>query len=231
MKKFAAMTVFAVSSLLASSLAQADTLGVNAGIDFWSTSHNGESVKKDGSTYNPDFGTNFRPGVYIALEHPIPLIPNVMFRYQNLDTSGKANGTNITSDQKMYDGVLYYQLFDNPAFGFDYGLNIKHFQGTVSGIGASKDYTKTMPTLYLAANINIPMTGIQVFGNTSNVSFDGTRISDSEIGVSYDFLPLVVSTLQLRAGYRVLDMRLKDVENMNLEQTAQGWFMGIGAHF
>ncbi|MFM2477541.1 TIGR04219 family outer membrane beta-barrel protein [Celerinatantimonas sp. MCCC 1A17872] len=231
MKKFAALTILALAGMFGSTVAQADTLGLHAGVDFWNTTHNGESVKKDGTTYHPDYDTNIRPGFYVAFEHPIPMVPNVMLRYQDLDTDGSSGGTHITSDQQMYDGVFYYQLFDNTAFGLDYGLNIKHFEGTIHGAGSSKDYTKTIPTVYLAANVNLPMTGVQIFGNTSLMHFDGDHVADTEVGISYDVLPMVVTDLQLRAGYRILDMDLDDADGMDLKQTAQGWFMGVGLHF
>ncbi|CAG9000007.1 MAG: hypothetical protein CENE_01996 [Candidatus Celerinatantimonas neptuna] len=231
MKKFAAITVLAASSLLATSMAQADTLGLKAGVDYWNTHSSNESVKKDSTTYNPDYNSQFRPGFFVAVEHPIPLIPNFMLRYQDVDTDGNDGSTHINNDQRMYDAVLYYQAFDNPAFGIDYGMNLKYFDGTIQGIGNSRDYTKTMPTLYLAANVNIPMTGVELFGNTSNMRFDGTRITDTQVGISYDILPLAVTSIQVRAGYRYMKNRLKDADSMNIEQKTQGWFLGLGVHF
>ncbi|MFM2482174.1 TIGR04219 family outer membrane beta-barrel protein [Celerinatantimonas sp. YJH-8] len=229
MKKFAAIAVLATSSVLASVSAHADTLGARAGIDFWNMNSNSASVKMSGTTYHPDYDTKFRPGFYASVEHPIPLLPNFMVRYQDLDTSGHTGSVGVDSDLNMYDAVFYYQLFDNPAFGFDYGVNIKYFDGTAHVSGVSKDYSQAIPTLYLAANVNIPMTGLEIFGNTSNMHFDGNHVSDSQIGISYDVLPMVVASLQLRAGYRYLDTKFDD-SGVKVDNTTQGWFLGLGMH-
>lgn len=228
MKKIAAITLLAASSILSTQLAQADTLGLKAGVDLWNANPSSASVSNDGANASPDYGTHLRPGLYVAFEHPAPLIPNVMLRYQDVD----AKGSGVTSDQEMYDGVLYYQLFDNPLFGIDYGVNVKYFKGTVSGVGSRQDYSKTIPTGYLAGNVNLPSTGLEVFGNTSMMKFNSNRVVDTQVGLSYDLASIVMTDIQLRAGYRVLNTKLHDVSGgMNVSQNTRGWFMGVGLHF
>lgn len=229
MKKLAKIALLA-AGMMTSISAQADILGAKVGVDYWNMHNNSASVHQGGATAHPDFDTKFRPGFYAEVEHPIPLIPNVMVRYQDLDTSGDDEGYRVQSDLKMYDGILYYQLFDNPLFGIDYGLNVKYFDGKAYSGGRSRSYSQVIPTIYLAGNVNLPLTGLQLFGNTSNMRFNGNHVSDSQVGLSYDLLPMVLTSMEVRAGYRYLDMKFDD-SGVKLDTESQGWFMGVGLDF
>ncbi len=191
--------------------AMADFLGVYAGVDYRTTAtsyNNIESAFED---------TNNLSG-YIAVEHFIPLIPNAKLKYSDLSTEYVLSTGEPSSS--ALNGILYYQLFDNDLFEFDFGLaytDVENIIGETAQLGQA----------YGAAKIHVPGVGMHAFTEVIAGTVTDDKATDAEIGLAYTFNPdSIVLNFSVRAGYRYQEMVINDFTQEN-----KGLFAGIEAHF
>ncbi|MCP5077923.1 MAG: TIGR04219 family outer membrane beta-barrel protein [Psychromonas sp.] len=191
--------------------AMADFLGVYAGVDYRTTAtsyNNIESAFED---------TNNLSG-YIAVEHFIPLIPNAKLKYSDLSTEYVLSTGEPSSS--ALNGILYYQLFDNGLFEFDFGLaytDVENIIGETAQLGQA----------YGAAKIHVPGVGMHAFTEVIAGTVTDDKATDAEIGLAYTFNPdSIVLNFSVRAGYRYQEMVINDFTQEN-----KGLFAGVEAHF
>lgn len=191
--------------------ASADFLGVYAGVDYRTTATSYESHQGE--------DTNNLSG-YVALEHFIPLIPNVKIKYSDLSSEFTMEGKKSDASSSSLNGILYYQLFDNGLFEFDFGLaytGLEDITGQKAEIGQA----------YAAAKVHVPGTGMFAFAEAIGGSVTDDDATDAEIGLAYTFNPdSAVLNFSIRAGYRYQEMVIN-----NLSQENKGLFAGFEAHF
>lgn len=186
--------------------AMADFLGIYAGVDYRTTETSYTGVELE--------DTNNFSG-YVALEHFIPLIPNAKFKYADLSS----DGTDDTSSSAM-SGILYYQLFDNDLFEFDFGL-------AYTGLEDLYGQTAELGQAYGAAKVHIPGVGMHAFAEIIGGTVTDDEATDAEIGLAYTFNPdSAVLNFAVRAGYRYQEMVINDRTQEN-----KGLFAGLEAHF
>ncbi|TKB47704.1 TIGR04219 family outer membrane beta-barrel protein [Thalassotalea mangrovi] len=249
MKKLALATTLALSSFIA----QADTIaGVYIGGQVWDMQADGSF----GSTENLqmfELEDDKKGSYWAALEHPIPLLPNLKLRQNELDTTGMAEVADFQFGDRIYNGdtlvdaeldhldvIMYYELFDNAIFSIDFGVNFKYaeYAVTVSQNDAnpvfteeSLDYHGVIPMLYLATELGILGTGLDVFAEGSWIGFDDHNVYDAMAGIKYEFVDNLVVDLDIRLGYRKMQFDIQDVEDLYLDAQFDGAFAGIELHF
>lgn len=248
----------ALTALLAATMAQADTLGgIYVGAQYWDLASDGTIKDEEhNASATFDLGDEAKGSAWIAIEHPIPLLPNFKARYNQLDGEGSAiatgniiiDGSEFSSEQPINldakldhaDLVLYYELLDNDLVALDLGLNVKlgDFELTATGvdpvggpISQSGSYSGPIPLLYAAGEIGLPLTGLGVFGEVSGLAYSGNQLYDAQAGVGYNFLdnPAIVLTGQL--GYRIFKLKAEDLDEINADIQFDGAFAGVVAHF
>lgn len=203
------LSVAAAMTLAAALPAQADTLlGVKVGADAWFTNAKVDSHKSD------DVSQSY----YASFEHFIPLVPNVMVRYSNIDTGDVEFGQS--------DFTAYYEILDNDLVALDLGVTMTKF-GAVS-IRHGDNFNDWQPTIYGSAELGIPATPLTVFAQANAGKYDGTRLFDGQAGVKYT-LGLVAADLNLRAGYRMMDYDFKKSTSGDVK--LDGWFAGVEVDF
>ena len=117
--------MLAAALALTPQLANADTvLGLYVGGQYWDTDASGE-YGVGSEVFPPGFEDKGQNSYYAALEHPIPLIPNVKIRENSLEFDG-GYGRNDFSHR---DYIFYYEFFDNDIISFDAGINAMDFDG------------------------------------------------------------------------------------------------------
>lgn len=241
------LTLAATMALL-SPLAVADTiLGVYAGAGQWRADYSGEV----GSPQNIDVkdlglgkeGNNF---YYIALEHPVPLLPNI--KLQKMDISSKQTaiinqtftidgttfvvGSEVASDIDLshLDIVLYYELLDN-WLNLDVGLNIRKFDGYVSAISdfatESVELDEAIPMLYAKAQFDLPLTGFAFGVEGSGMSYDGNRLTDYTAKLHYMFDSVLDFGLEI--GYRHMSLDIN--EDVTADVQLKGPYAALLFHF
>jgi outer membrane protein len=233
--------------------AQADTLlGLYLGADGWQTSTTGSFANTE-QLQHFNFDDETQASYYIALEHPVPLLPNIRIQHNPLESSGDTNVQGTFSfagqtfvvnsqlrnqvDLTSTDYILYYEILDNEMLSFDLGINGKYIDGnaTVSEQGSSnvamQDVSQTIPMLYSSVIVGLPLTGLDVFAQGSFVSYDGSRWYDVQAGVAYALLDNLAVDMRLKLGYRAVNLKLDDIDDLYTNIDVKGVFAGIELHF
>lgn len=244
-----------IASLFCTS-AQADTLlGLYIGGHMWANQAEGSFGEGNNNQAAFDFNDENQGSFFVALEHPIPLIPNIKIASTTLDTVGGANITgsftfegetydanstlDTTFDASYIDYTFYYELFDNDLFIFDFGLTVRDLDsqikvvGDVSGIETNSDLSVSgmLPLLYVNTVIGLPFTGFNVFAEANFLSYDDNTVYDYQIGVSYALLDNFAVDLDLTLGYRAVKLELNDIDDLYSDLTFDGVFAGATIHF
>lgn len=245
------MTGAALCAALAP-IAHADTLfGVYAGANAWESSISGdfnsvgEAAIDTEDTLNLDDDTPTT--VYVAVEHFIPLIPNVRLAFTDMSYSGDATvgAEGITFDGETFaagsavsseldfshnDVTLYYELLDN-VVSLDAGVNIRVFDGEVSLASAGQDTSvaldEAVPMLYAAARADLPLTGLYVAAEGSFLSLGGNDMQDLTAKVGYT----IAGGFGVEGGYRILRLKLEDINDLDSDVEADGAYAAATFHF
>ena len=255
MKKIALAVTLA--SILSANV-QADALGIYLGGQLWDNQASG--TLGDGSS-QVDFNLvdEKQNSFFIAFEHPLPIIPNLRIASTSLETSGVTTLTtdfefedetfskdaivNADFNVSYVDYTLYYELFDNDILSFDFGLTGRDFDGDVtlaaqvttdSGIVTQSEsiaVTDIIPILYVATNVGLPLTGLNLYAQGNFLSFDDHTLYDYEVGVSYELIDNLAVDVNINAGYRAVKLELEDLNDLYTNIEFDGVFIGTTIHF
>ena len=242
-----------LATLLCAS-AQADTLlGLYIGGQVWANQAEGTfgEGETDQAVFN--FDDENQGNFFVALEHPIPLIPNIKIASTTLDTVGGAtiNGSftfegvtyndnatlDTTFDTSYIDYTFYYEVFDNDLLTFDFGITSRDLDSQINVVeqvsAQSSDLSVSgiVPLLYVNTIIGLPFTGLNVFAEANFLSYDSNTIYDYQIGVSYALLDNLAVDLDLTVGYRAVKLELNDIDDLYSDLTFDGVFAGAIVHF
>ena len=238
-----------------SSPVQADTvLGFTAGVDLWDMDSSGsisDTSKADLQSF--DLGSERGGVLSLAFEHPIPLVPNVKIRTNDLSAEGDelldetfrfagmdfplSTEVNVELDIQSTDFVFYYELLDNDIASFDLGVNLKYLDGdirvedTSSGIASQDHFKGYVPMLYGAARIGIPATRFSVYGDLNLLSVGDHTLQDYQAGVAFDLIESLAVDLMLKAGYRRFSLELDDLDGVYTDWDFEGAYLGLEVDF
>jgi len=256
MKKYCLAAALSMACLAPA--AQADTLlGLYVGVDGWKTDNDGQFSYKNNASQDFNFEDETFVSYYAALEHPVPLVPNIKLKYTELELNGDAvidetfsfNGSNFakgrevdtTTDLTHIDYILYYEIFDNDLISIDLGLNAKHFDGDIvvsdvtpnvgNNFTETKNFSGFVPLAYGRAEAGLPFTGLSVFFEGSFLAIDDSKVQDYQVGVAYELIDNLAVDVAIKAGYRSMVLELDDVDDITTDIDASGPFAGIQVHF
>ncbi len=245
-----------VSLLLAPAL-QADTIGFEVGGYYWVVDHDGtlssDSSESTGTTINmiDDLAHNedSHNVFYAALEHPVPMLPNLKITSTDLLTSSASTltrdvtfgGSTYSQDEDVASIIdmsnteytVYYELLDNWV-NLDLGLSFRKYDGLISmetdpagsAINELEDLDFTIPLLYVSARFDLPLTGFFIGTDLNIISYDDDSLSDAVLSLGYE------SDIGLgaRAGYRIFSLEvIEDTFNSDLD--FDGAFVSVYYHF
>lgn len=248
---------------LCSTHVNADVLGVYAGAQVWSNEATG-SFGEDGDLTTFNFSDEQQSSFYIAVEHPLPFIPNAKVAQTTLDTTGTATltqefnfGDQIFAPNTMVDAAvdlsytdytIYYELFDNGLFTFDFGITAREIdgdllvtsestvtddQGNTSNVTLSGNVSVSefVPMLYASTIVGLPFTGFNIFAEGNFLSIDDNILYDYQAGVSYELIDNIAVDVNLTLGYRSVMLELEDVSDLYTDIEFKGVFAGVIVHF
>lgn len=252
MKKIIAAGTFA---LCLPTFAYADFIGFRVGATSWQQDFEG-SVQSGPDVIDVDNVLGIQDetnnSFYIALEHPVPLLPNIALTRTDIDVEE----SNTIDDGFVFDGVpflagsdvttvadlshtdltLYYELLDNWV-AFDIGVTVRKFdegislsyQPIVDGpiLSASEDLDDALPLLYVAAKFELPLTGLYVGGDINAIKYSGDSFIDYKLNIGYetDF------GLGAELGFRSLDIDYNESSLEKADLTIDGGYASIFYHF
>lgn len=230
--------------------AQADAIGVRFGAYAWQPDYDG-TVKSGGEQVdvNNDLGLDDDDAsvFFIAIEHPVPLLPNVLIQRTQLDTKATQRLTRtFTFDDVTYtasdtvktdldlshtDATFYYEILDNWA-ELDIGLTVRAFDdgvkltATNAAKTSSADIDTVLPMLYVAAKFNLPLTGVYVAVNGNGVGYSGDTLLDYRAALGYES-PI---GLGAEVGVRNFDLNYEDGDD-EADVTVRGGYASVFYHF
>ena len=248
-------TILAASlSLLTCASASADTLlGLYIGGQMWSNQASGSFG--DGALNQSafEFDDKYQGSFSVALEHPIPLIPNMKIASTTLDTVGGTTlSSTFTFNDKTYsanseldttleasyvDYTLYYELFDNDLLTFDFGITARDIDSYIKVVEPTTTRNSDLsasgfiPMAYVSTIVGLPFTGFNFFAEGNFVSYDDQTVYDLQAGVSYAVLDNLAVDLDITLGYRTVKLELDDLDGFYSDLTFDGAFAGVIVHF
>lgn len=243
-----------IATLLSASV-QADTLlGLYIGGHMWANQAEGSFGQGNNNQATFDFDDENQGSFFVALEHPIPLIPNLKIASTTLDTAGGATITgsftfegetysansvlDTTFDTNYVDYTFYYELFDNDLLTLDLGLTARDLDSQINVVDTNNTSSSSnlsvsgvIPLLYVNTIIGLPFTGFNVFAEANFLSYDDNSVYDYQIGVSYELVDNLAVDLDLTVGYRAVKLELDDIDDLYSDLTFDGVFIGAIVHF
>jgi outer membrane protein len=242
-------------STLCSAQTQADTLlGFTAGLEYWHMDSSGAiSDISESDLQSFDLGSKGVGVVSLAFEHPVPLVPNLKLRTNDLSANGDTyldqafryagrtypagREVNVEFDLQSTDFIFYYEVFDNDLVSFDFGLNLKYLDGDIRvedvvSTMASQDHFKGyVPMLYGAAQIGIPATPLWVYGDLNILSIGDHSLQDYQAGVAYSIIDNLAVDLRVKGGYRIFSLELDDLDGIYTNWDFEGFYLGLEVDF
>lgn len=232
---------------------QADTLlGVYVGAQGWKMGTDGGFAQNDAlADFNFEDETN--ASFYAALEHPIPLIPNVKLIRTTLDTSGVAQldstftfggevyvaGSTVqtSNDLTTTDYILYYELLDNDVVSLDVGISGKQLDGEFMVSDAdtqqssAESFDEIIPMVYSRIGVGLPLTGLGAYIEGSFLSIGDDKFSDYQAAITYNFVESLAIDMTVQAGYRAVSVDIEDLDDVYADLDFRGAFVGLEFHF
>lgn len=228
-------------------LATADIAGLYAGTGVWQSSPTGTlgntSISLENTLNFDEENSNY---FFIALEHPIPLLPNLRLTRTDLEWAGQgvvSAGTSLDevvfpSDQAVAadldlshtEVTFYYEILDN-IVDLDLGLTARLFDGEASLIGANQqervELDAVIPMLYGRAGIDLPFTGLSAALSGNWVDVNDVSLTDWSAEVNYDFKIAPTLEAGLSIGYRSMLIEIDDQDELQSDAEFDGLFIGL----
>ena len=221
-----------ILGLGAVSSAQADFIGVKAGIDYWNYSadlSNPASALPQ-AQLEDDHGMSFS----VAVEHPIPFLPNAKIKHTNLQAESNQSLAGVKSHQldlDYSDFILYYEILDN-VVSADVGLGAKLLDGEIQqNFTQNTEVNETLPMLYAEAGVKLPFTGLSAKAEASFAKLTDSQVTDAQVELKYDFVDTLLVDVGAKAGYRILDIQLEEGSDQETKLKFKGPYIGLEAHF
>lgn len=231
--------------------ASADTiLGVYAGVASWQQNVSGNVASgitdldvEDDLGVDDDNNNMF----YVALEHPVPMLPNVRVQHADITLGGdnaltrtiEFNGNSFTVaeqittdiDLTQSDAVFYYEVLDN-YLTLDLGLAARYVDGFVevssSTNNASAEFSGVIPMVYAQVRVDLPLTGFWVGGQAQGMAYDGNELLDANAQVGWES----ALGLGVEVGYRAFKLELDEFDEVDsAEIDIDGVYVGLNYHF
>ena len=234
-------------------MTQADTvLGLYAGVGQWNADYTGEAGTRAVSLDELNIGDESNNYYYLAIEHPVPLLPNIKLQRTavtseetatlnttfTLDNETFTVGEDVTTDLDLthIDTVFYYEILDNWV-NLDLGLTLRSFDGEATVTASDGDFEtvdldELIPLGYVKAQFDLPFTGWSIAADANAIAFDGDSFTDITAKIAYaaDIMPLL--DIGLEVGYRRMALELDRGNNdLNADVTIEGPFAAVTVHF
>lgn len=225
-------------------------LGVYAGVASWQQNVSGNLASgitdldvEDDLGMDDDSNNMF----YIALEHPVPMLPNIRVQHAEIKLGGdnaltrtiEFNGNSFTVaeqvatdiDLTQSDAVFYYEVLDN-YLTLDLGLAARYVDGFVevssSTTNASAEFSGVIPMLYAQARVDLPLTGFWVGAQAQGMSYDGNQLLDGTAQIGWES----ALGLGVELGYRTFKLELDEFDEVDsAEIDIDGVYFGLNYHF
>jgi outer membrane protein len=237
----------AVLGLCMATSAQAATVvGFTIGGDYWRADTSGTFADKGQPQQTFDYSSSAQGSYWIAVEHPLPFVPNIKIRENSLDQKGSMSGAdfnfnghdfkdNVTAytDLSNTDFVLYYEILDNDIVSLDLGAAYKLMNGSLRvqdpGHPEEIDVDSGIVMGYASTHVGMPGLGLYGFADLMQ-GVNESSVHDYAIGLGWQFDGLAVDT-RVRVGYREFLFDVSNFSGVSADTKFKGYFAGVEINF
>lgn len=225
----------------------ADFVGFFAGAGIWNNDFKGDVVA--GVDVDDELGisSNTANYIYVALEHPLPFVPNIRVARTSLRDSGMGTisadfmfegnaftgSQNVTAelDLTYTDFTLYYEIWDT-GFDFDIGLTARKFSGEMQINQVKVRIDEYLPMVYVAGRVGLPFSGLFLGADINAISYSGNTIADYSVKIGWETSSFVFPEFGIEAGYRKFSLNGDEEDvGVNVDVGVGGAFVNLVAHF
>ncbi|MBP8118940.1 MULTISPECIES: TIGR04219 family outer membrane beta-barrel protein [Shewanella] len=231
---------------MASSAQAATVVGFTIGGDYWRADTSGTFADKGQPQQTFDYSSSAQGSYWIAVEHPLPFVPNIKIRENSLDQKGGMSGAdfnfnghdfkgNVTAytDLSNTDFVLYYEILDNDIVSLDLGAAYKLMNGSLRvqdpGHPEEKDVDSGIVMGYASTHVGMPGLGLYGFADLMQ-GVNESSVHDYAIGLGWQFDGLAVDT-RVRVGYREFLFDVSNFSGVSADTKFKGYFAGVEINF
>lgn len=214
-----------------STFSHADVIGVKADLSYW----NFDGYSQD-NNFKHELDRQGTAQLSVAVEHPLPLLPNAKIRYVNLDSNSEQSSPANAADIELnnIDYILYYELLDTVVHA-DIGAGLSNLDGTVRNLnaGALKQYDldEYSPLLYATVGVKLPFTGMSAKAEAIYTHGSDSKKTDVQAELQYDFIDNLLVDVGAKVGYRMMQVDFEQDQRPDLQLEFRGPYIGLDVHF
>jgi outer membrane protein len=241
MRKLTVSLILALSAL--SSNANADALGLYVGGGVWDHDPSGSFGTTGATDSTIDMEADLKYAgekdsyVYAAFEHFVPFVPNIRVERATMGHTGTSNadfqfngipvltGSPSTINLDNTDAILYWRLLDNWV-NFDFGITARKLDADFTIDGETVAVSATIPMLYVAAQFDLPLTGLSIGADINTISYSDASYQDLRLRVLYE-----IGVVGFELGMKTTNLELKGLDKVNADLEFKGMMMGAFLHF
>jgi len=238
----------ALCAALASAGASADTiLGFDASAGVWMPAYSGGVGVDNFSVDEFDLAEDNVTFLQAALEHPIPLVPNILVAHSKIESNGSTFlSENVTFDDETFivgsevatdlnlshtDATLYYEILDNWV-NLDLGLTARQFSGDMTVVSEFQseeiEFSGVLPMVYGVARFDLPFTGWSIVAQGNGTGYKGDTLTDVTAKIRWDFVPAL--DFAVEAGYRAMTLDIQELDELQSDLEIKGPYLGLSLH-
>ena len=214
-----------------STLSHADVIGVKADLSYWDF----DGYSQD-NNFKHELDRQGTAQLSVAVEHPVPLLPNAKIKYVNLDSNSEQSSLINASEIELnnIDYILYYELLDTIVHA-DIGAGLTNLDGTVknltAGVFTQYDLDEYSPLLYATAGVKLPFTGMSAKAEAVYSHGSDTRKTDVQAELQYDFIDNLLVDVGAKIGYRIMQVDFEQDQRPDSQLEFKGPYIGLDIHF
>lgn len=226
----------------------ADTIfGIYAGAGQWTSDYSGKAGDPAVTAKDLGFTDSDNSFFYVAIEHPIPVLPNIKLLHQEIKSSqsatldqtfglGDVNFTgeiNSDFDLSSNEATFYYELLDNWV-NIDFGVTLRQYDGYLkaeaenNSASENVDLDVALPLVYGKFQFDLPLSGLSLAVEANMIEYQDNQLMDYNAKVAYLFDSVL--DLGLEAGYRKLSLKVDD-DDIQTNLDLDGPYVGAMLHF
>lgn len=245
--------ILALLCACTSPLAWSDTVGFHAGAGRWYINLKGD-VGQNGSTTTLDnlgFMNEISNVYWAALEHPIPIIPNIKIMHSSISAMEPSTTTQRFTiggiqfdaeikvrtelDLSHTDATFYYEALDNWVT-FDIGVTARQMKGFVEIESEVTEKARAglhgvLPMGYVNLQLDFPGSGLSVGATVNAISYRGDKVADVSTRISYLFEVAPLMDIGVSIGHRNLRLLAEEFDDLYADATISGSFAELVVRF
>lgn len=243
--------VFSGLLMSASFFSCADVLGVVVGAESW-RADTSQLFAATPVAVEADV-TRQQQSFYVRFEHPLPFLPNIAVRQQQISFGAQTTLTQQTlfnqqtfvggspiqlnTAGQMREVLAYYELADNPLFDLDIGLAVRQLDldvlATQQSVSATfgQSIERWRPALYGNVALALWGTDTKLFAQATYSDVRGDLTREWRAGIAWRWLDLTPIQSSVLVGYRHVQLELDDIGASTAEFRQQRPYLALEFDF